>query len=68
MMANWRRVLGQKLRHISPEQAKAIIEGKSIGIGSADIKSLTGGYSSQSIDMHVMRRLGIKAGLIKGCK
>lgn len=60
---NWKRVFGQKLRHMSVEECKAFVEAEKdhIGIGSQRIRDLTGGYSCQSIDFHVRRAVGLKA-------
>lgn len=64
-MTNWKRVVGQKMRSVSPELAKNILSSLNPNIGNENIKTLTGGYSSQAIDAYVIRKLGIKAGLIK---
>jgi hypothetical protein len=65
---NWKRVLGQKVAHLSPDEARAILEAhrkRGIGMGDPAYRALTGGYSSQSIDFYVTRKLGLRAGIIK---
>lgn len=65
-MKNWRRTLGQKVRHLTPEQARAILaahRARGVGIGDPAFRALTGGYSSQSIDTQVTRALAFRAGL-----
>lgn len=67
-MMNWRRVLGQRVRRLSPEQAREIYDkhcARGPGIGDPAYRELTGGYSSQSIDFQVTRALAIRAGMLK---
>lgn len=67
-MTNWKRTLGQKLCGVTAEKAKELIAAKlndGNGIGSQTIRDLTGGFSSQAIDTYVLRKLGIKAGIIR---
>lgn len=70
MDQSWKRTVGQKIRHLSSEQAKAIIHAinaKNNAQGATifhdEIKALTGGYNSQTINAYVVRKLAIKAGL-----
>jgi len=66
--ANWRRVLGQRIRRLSPAQAVAILEAhrrRGAHIGDPAYRDLTGGFSSQAIDAVVSRRLGEQAGLVR---
>ena len=66
MMAkpNWKRTVGQNLRHLKLGEARKILaqitaEGPTIFHG--DIKRLTGGFNSQSINFYVIRKLNEKA-------
>jgi hypothetical protein len=64
----WRRILGQKLRRVTADEARATLAAhakRGPGIGDPAIRELTGGVSSQAIDGYVLRRLGIIAGYIK---
>lgn len=65
---NWRRVLGQRVSRLSAEQARSILEAhraRGQHIGDPAYRELTGGYSSQSIDTIVTRKLAIRAGILK---
>lgn len=67
-MNSWKRVVGARIRYLTKEQALEIIkritaEGNTIF--HEDIRNLTGGLNSQSINSHVLRKLGYKAGIIK---
>lgn len=68
----WRRTLGQKLRHMSALQAARYIDrinahGQRHGatIEHPVIRELTGGFASQHINQHVIRKLAAKAGMIR---
>ena len=59
----WRRTLGQKMRSVTPEQAKSILEQHRVHgahIGDPNYRALTGGFSSQAIDTVVTRKLAEK--------
>ncbi len=65
---NWRRILGAQVRKLSPEQCRTLLAqhtARGPQIGDPQYRKLTGGYSSQSIDMEVTRKLGVKAGIIR---
>ena len=67
-LQSWKQTAKKNVAKLSPEEAKAIIADKTKagpGIGHPKMRELTGGLSSQSIDMFVLRHLGIKAGYIK---
>ena len=68
VISTWRRVAGQRIRHLTPEQAKAIlaaISKRGPTIFHPEIRELTGGYGSQSINTHVIRKLAARAGMIR---
>ena len=68
VMTNWKRTLGQKARHLTPARAREILEAhraRGLGIGDPAFRALTGGYSSQSIDAAVIRKLAERAGIRK---
>lgn len=65
-----RRVLGQRVRRLSPEDARKIIVAHANGsyrsqIGDPAYRALTGGFSSQSIDGLVTRALARRAGIVR---
>jgi hypothetical protein len=64
---NWKRTFGQKLRHMTIAQAREFISSTKgqVNIGDQRIRDLTGGYSSQAIDFHVKRQIGLKAAGLK---
>jgi hypothetical protein len=70
---NWKRRVGQVVRRLSPRQARAIIDSvnvRSAGLAGTtidlpEIKALTGGFNSQSINYYVMRKLAVRAGICK---
>jgi len=67
-MNNWRKTLGQRVRHLTPEQAREIIDAVSQRgptIFHPEIRKLTGGFNSQAINYMVLRKLAVKAGIIK---
>jgi hypothetical protein len=67
----WRRVAGQRIRHLSAEAAKTALDAiraQGLTVEQPTIRELTGGYCSQSINAHVTRRLAVRAGLIKDMK
>ena len=66
-MKSWRRVLGQRVRRLSPDRAREIIDAhaKHKGIGDPNYRELTGGFSSQSIDSLVTRKLAVRCGMLK---
>ena len=66
-MTRWRRVMAQRIRRLTPEQAEECllrIRAKGITIDQPVIRELTGGYASQSVNAIVMRRLAARAGRI----
>lgn len=72
MTNSLRRRVGQVVSRMTPGQARALVE--KIGertqregatIQHPEIREITGGYASQNINFYVMRKLGIKAGMIK---
>lgn len=66
-MTQWRRVMAQRIRRLSPEQAREYlrrIRERGITIDQPAIRELTGGYASQSINAVVSRRLAAQAGMI----
>lgn len=71
MKKNWRKTANANIRKLPVERAKEIVAAHSrigataVGIGDPAIRELTGGFSSQSIDGYVLRRLGVRAGLVK---
>lgn len=65
---NWKRTVGQNIRHLSPAQAKeklAAITAEGITIFHPTIRALTGGFNSQSINFYVVRKLHEKVTGIK---
>jgi hypothetical protein len=68
----WRRVAGGKIGRMTKEQALAKIQeinaehpGPGATIHHPAIRELTGGFNSQAINGYVLRKLGVKAGIIK---
>ena len=64
----WKRRAAAKVARLSPEQARemlARIAAEGYTILHPDIRELTGGYNSQSINGHVTRLLGRRAGYVK---
>lgn len=62
---NWKRTFGQRLRHMTPLQcADALVRIRTRGftIDQPTVRSLTGGFTGQSIILHVTRKLADKAG------
>lgn len=63
----WRRTLGQKVRHLTPEQCKEMLarinheSRNGATIFHATIRDLTGGLNSQTINFAVVRKLAEKA-------
>lgn len=81
-LASIRRRVGAVTGRMSKEEAQAFLfahrvyvggrpNGKiMIGgrIGDPGLKFITGGFSSQTLDSYVLRKLGVKAGIVKkGC-
>lgn len=64
---NWKRVFGQKLSRMTIEQCREFVSSTKgqVNIGDQRIRDLTGGYSSQAIDFHVKRQIGLKAAGVK---
>lgn len=70
-MTNWKRSVGQGIRYLTPEEARAklhAIQARNVEQGKATIeqpiiRALTGGYACQSINAYVIRKLAEKAGL-----
>jgi hypothetical protein len=66
-MKNWKRVFGQKLRHMTKDDCVKFIADRgpqsslNINIGGDDIRSVTGGFSSQAINFYVLRAIALKA-------
>lgn len=70
-MHEWKKTVGYKLRGMSQEKAREILAAISKPgptIFHSEIRDLTGGLNSQSINSYVIRKLGIKAGYIKNTK
>lgn len=75
-IATIRRRVAAKISRMAPEEARRVVEviskrdqpGKGATIFHPEIKALTGGYVSQSINFQVLRRLGIRAGIIRNRK
>jgi hypothetical protein len=66
--ANWKRIVGQRVRQLSPEDARiaiARIAEAGATIHQPEVRALTGGINSQSINAYVVRRLAVRAGIIK---
>lgn len=73
MTNSLRRRIGQRVSRMSAEEARALVEkigGRTQKEGATiehpEIREITGGYASQNINFYVMRKLGIKAGMISG--
>ena len=67
-MDDWKKTAAKNIRKLTPGEALAALarmnaEGSTIF--HKDVRDLTGGYNSQSINFHVIRKLAIKAGIIK---
>lgn len=67
-----RRRFAAKVGRMTKEQALATLDairaehpGPGASIFSATIRGLTGGYNSQSLNMQVIRKLGVRAGIIR---
>lgn len=63
----WKRVVGQRIRRLTAASALHRLkmhEAYGVRLGDPMIKELTGGLSSQAIDAHVLRKLGVKAGIV----
>jgi hypothetical protein len=73
-MATWKQTAGRKIGRLDQQSALdtlAKIRAESRGqptIFSATIRELTGGFNSQSINFTVIRKLGVKAGIIKNAR
>jgi len=68
MDQTWKRTARRNVRKLSPAGAQATIariNAEGTTIFHADIRALTGGYNSQSINFHVIRLLAKRAGVIK---
>lgn len=68
MKQNWKRALGQRLRHMSTLQARRFIDRISahgITIEQPAVRELTGGFAGQTINAYVLRKLAVKAGMIR---
>jgi len=68
VLRNWRRVVGQRVRRLTPDEARAMlarISAEGATIFHPDIRAMTGGYNSQSINDYVMRKLAGQAGMIR---
>jgi len=67
----WKEAASYAIGKMSNGEAKEFIRNHSergVQIGDPEIRKLTGGYSSQSIDVWVLRKLGVKAGYIKNAR
>lgn len=63
-----RRRFAAKIARMSPEEACAAlgrIRAEGATIFHADIRALTGGYNSQSLNAQVIRRLAERAGIAR---
>lgn len=68
-MMNWKATTNRNIRKMTPDDSRAIIArivAEGVTIFHQDIRAITGGFNSQSINAYVLRRLGIRAGIIKG--
>jgi len=72
MGSNWKARVGQLVGRMTAERAKEILANiraedgpRGATIFHPDIRELTGGYNSQSINGYVIRKLGVKAGIIR---
>lgn len=62
---NWKQTVGQRIRWMTPLQcadALARIRQRGFTIDQPTVRFLTGGFSSQSINHYVARKLADKAG------
>lgn len=62
MKRNWRRTLGQHLRHMTTEQIRASLLRIRVRAGmriddQPEVRKLTGGYNGQTINPYVIRKL-----------
>jgi hypothetical protein len=67
-MGNYKRRVGQVVRRLTPGQARRIIDAVSargVTIEQPEIRALTGGFNSQDINFYVIRKLAVRAGIIK---
>ena len=65
---NWRRIVAQNVRRMSPEQAKAAlhrINVEGVTIFHETVREITNGLNSQSINHYVIQKLARRAGVIK---
>jgi hypothetical protein len=63
-MQAWKRVAGQRIRRLTPAEAQAAIariSAEGATMFHQDIRNLTGGFNSQSINFYVIRKLAEKA-------
>lgn len=66
-MSTIRRRVGQKVANMSPLEASRTLDEYRkypVGVGNPVIQRITNGYSSQSINDYVKRKLAERAGLI----
>jgi hypothetical protein len=64
---NWRKIVGQRIRRLSPEEARAMvarIQAEGATIFHADVRALTNGLNSQSINHYVIVKLAKRAGIL----
>lgn len=68
----WKKTVAARIRAMTPEQARASLASitadtskNGATILHAEIRNLTGGFNSQSINFHVIRMLGKKAGICR---
>lgn len=62
-----RRRLSARIARMSPERAQevlAAIRARGVTIDQPAIREITGGYASQSLNAHVIRKLAARAGII----
>lgn len=78
-LATIRRRIGAKVARMTPAEAEAylfahivFVGGRPNGridiggrLGDPGLKAITGGYSSQTLDGVVLRKLGVRAGIVK---
>jgi len=73
-MTTWKQTASAKIRKLDQQAALDMLakiraeNGGQSTIFSATIRELTGGFNSQSINFTVIRKLGVKAGIIKNAQ
>jgi hypothetical protein len=63
-LQSWKRVVGQRVRRMTPADAAAAIariSAEGATMFHQDIRDLTGGFNSQNINFYVIRKLADRA-------